>query len=153
MVTKEALDRLKAAAAMSRPWYMMVGLHKPHTPFDAPAMFYEGYDAASIPLAVHQTFPKENLSGLAYFGCRAIDVQYKMDLNVPLPADEQQARDCRRRRRHHHSHLHLVHTSSTPATTTRRSAARTTPRRRTPTTTSASSSTLSPSSTYSTPQS
>lgn len=43
-----AVDRLKAHAKTGKPFFLAVGLYRPHTPFVAPKKYFEMYPVASI---------------------------------------------------------------------------------------------------------
>ena len=73
-----------------RPFLLMVGMHKPHTPYNIPARFFRGYPMDQIVVAAHPTFPP-NVTGLEYFGCQAVDAQYPLGIGAPLPASMQRA--------------------------------------------------------------
>ena len=56
------LARLGAAAAASRgqtarPFFLGVGLHKPHVPWDVPVEWYNKYPLESVELAPHRSPP------------------------------------------------------------------------------------------------
>ena len=79
-VTRWAEAWIDDAVRRASPFFVMVGLRKPHTPFEAPPPFYAAVDAASAgappALAARQTFPIGTTTGLAWVACRAIARQY-----------------------------------------------------------------------------
>jgi len=52
-----AREAIRLAAGNGEPFFMMVGFHKPHTPFNAPAKYWDLYDREQIPLAPYPEPP------------------------------------------------------------------------------------------------
>jgi arylsulfatase A-like enzyme len=52
-----AREAIRVAASRDEPFFMMVGFHKPHTPFNAPKKYWDLYDRNSIPLAEYPNPP------------------------------------------------------------------------------------------------
>lgn len=94
LIYKEAIRRLNAAANdTSRPFFMAVGFHKPHTPYRAPKSWYDKYPAASeIATAKYASFPNAscNVTGLAWFSCQAEGKEYPINHSVVYPKSTQQ---------------------------------------------------------------
>lgn len=61
LTANAAVKALHAAAKNSDPFFMMVGFHKPHTPFNAPKKYWDLYDRAALPLAQFPE-PPENVN-------------------------------------------------------------------------------------------
>ncbi len=51
----QELDRLSQG---DKPFFLALGFHKPHLPFNAPKAYWDLYDADSLPLAKNPFFPK-----------------------------------------------------------------------------------------------
>ncbi len=60
LTTGEALATLSRVATEDKPFFLMLGYHKPHTPFNAPADYWDLYDRGRIPLAANP-FPPANV--------------------------------------------------------------------------------------------
>ena len=82
---------------LRRPFFLNVGFHKPHTPYRAPQEFFDLYDLDSIATAKHPNFPaaSENISGLAWFSCKAEGQMYP--ISSPHVAYTQQQQKLLRR--------------------------------------------------------
>lgn len=48
---------IRESAHRKKPFFMMVGFHKPHTPFNAPKKYWDLYDRGKIPLAAYPNPP------------------------------------------------------------------------------------------------
>ncbi len=48
---------IRESAHRKKPFFMMVGFHKPHTPFNAPKKYWDLYDRGKIPLAEYPNPP------------------------------------------------------------------------------------------------
>lgn len=57
LTASAAAQAIREAASREQPFFMMVGFHKPHTPFNAPKRYWDLYDRDSIPLAEHPNTP------------------------------------------------------------------------------------------------
>jgi arylsulfatase A-like enzyme len=51
LTAEAARTAIREAADRDAPFFMMVGFHKPHTPFNAPKKYWDMYERVSIPLA------------------------------------------------------------------------------------------------------
>jgi choline-sulfatase len=51
MITDKALAALRRVAKKNKPFFLMIGYHKPHTPFNAPKKYWDLYDRDKIALA------------------------------------------------------------------------------------------------------
>lgn len=92
-ILAEGQRRMKIAAQnKSRPFFLNVGFHKPHTPYRAPQSFYDIYPKpGSIATAKHPEFPTDqNLTGLAWFSCKAEGAQYPINHTHNYPTLVQQ---------------------------------------------------------------
>ncbi|MCZ6673203.1 MAG: sulfatase [Verrucomicrobia bacterium] len=58
LTAKAAQKAIREAANREEPFFMMVGFHKPHTPFNAPKKYWDLYNRDSIPLAAFPNPPK-----------------------------------------------------------------------------------------------
>lgn len=54
----EAIAALQQLKSNSQPFFLAVGFHKPHLPFNAPRAYWEMYDPAAIPLAANPFLPQ-----------------------------------------------------------------------------------------------
>ncbi|MDA0347067.1 MAG: sulfatase [Verrucomicrobia bacterium] len=63
LTAKAAREAIRDAAVRDEPFFMMVGFHKPHTPFNAPKKYWDLYDRESIPLAEFLN-PPQNVNKL-----------------------------------------------------------------------------------------
>lgn len=52
-----AREAIRDVAVRDEPFFIMVGFHKPHTPFNAPKKYWDLYDRNSIPLAEYPNPP------------------------------------------------------------------------------------------------
>ena len=59
LTAEAARGALRDAADRDAPFFMMVGFHKPHTPFNAPKKYWKLYDRENIPLAEYP-YPPQN---------------------------------------------------------------------------------------------
>ncbi len=57
-VTVKAMDTLENLAKTQQPFFLAIGLQKPHLPFVAPKKYFDMYPANSISLPKVNTFPK-----------------------------------------------------------------------------------------------
>lgn len=53
-----AIDKIKALAAQSEPFFLGVGFFKPHLPFNAPKKYWDLYNEDDIPLTESPALPK-----------------------------------------------------------------------------------------------
>jgi arylsulfatase A-like enzyme len=51
LTARAARQAIAELATAGRSFFLMVGFHKPHTPFNAPARYWDLYDRPSLPLA------------------------------------------------------------------------------------------------------
>ncbi len=54
-----ALDQLNKLQKQSKPFFLAVGLFKPHLPFNAPKKYWDLYDPKDIPLSPFPNLPKD----------------------------------------------------------------------------------------------
>ncbi|WP_176954399.1 sulfatase [Niabella drilacis] len=78
-VALKAIELLKKYKDENQPFFLGVGFYKPHTPFVAPAKYFDLYDVNDIKLPridnnYFSTLPKPAVAGLQY---------YKEQLNMP----------------------------------------------------------------------
>ena len=57
-VTANAIAYMRAATEQQKPFYLAVGLHKPHLPFHAPKEFHDLYPDDQVSLPQYKTFPE-----------------------------------------------------------------------------------------------
>ncbi len=69
--TGAATESLREYAEGDRPFFLMVGYHKPHTPFNAPKKYWDLYNRDSIPLAGNQ-YPPAGAPAFAVAGARYV---------------------------------------------------------------------------------
>jgi len=53
-----AIEELRRLAELDRPFFLALGFHKPHLPFNAPKRFWDMYDPGAIPLAPNPFEPE-----------------------------------------------------------------------------------------------
>jgi arylsulfatase A-like enzyme len=53
-----AIEELGRLAQLDRPFFLALGFHKPHLPFNAPRRYWEMYDPETIPLAANPFEPE-----------------------------------------------------------------------------------------------
>lgn len=53
-----AIAELRRMAGGDRPFFLALGFHKPHLPFNAPKTYWDLYDPAAIPLAANRFAPQ-----------------------------------------------------------------------------------------------
>ena len=58
-IAQKAVARLEALAKEDKPFFMAVGLIKPHLPFNAPAKYWDMYSEADIKLAPNPFLPEQ----------------------------------------------------------------------------------------------
>jgi len=59
-ITDEAINQLKELTVKKNtPFFLAVGIIKPHLPFGAPKIYYDNYDGVSFPEIKHPQKPKE----------------------------------------------------------------------------------------------
>ena len=58
-VTATAVQYMQLARNTSRPFFLAVGLHKPHLPFHAPSEYWDLYPAATASVPRHPAFPTD----------------------------------------------------------------------------------------------
>ncbi len=58
VIRREAVKTMRRFARDERPFFLMAGFHKPHTPFVAPKKYWDLYDRASLPLATNPFAPR-----------------------------------------------------------------------------------------------
>ncbi len=56
-ITKVAMDQLTLLSKEGKPFFLAVGLLKPHLPFGAPQAYYEPYDSITLPPIPHPKKP------------------------------------------------------------------------------------------------
>jgi len=58
LTAKAAREAIRSASSREEPFFMMVGFHKPHTPFNAPKKYWDLYNRETIPLAEYPNPPQ-----------------------------------------------------------------------------------------------
>ncbi len=81
-----AIETLESAAKADRPFFLFVGYHKPHTPFNAPKKYWDLYDPQSLPLAPNPLPPLDS-PNFALSTSRYLRSFAGMPENGPFPED------------------------------------------------------------------
>ncbi|MCP5117505.1 MAG: sulfatase [bacterium] len=84
MICDEAVTTLRRAAARSGPFFVMVGFHKPHTPFNAPKRYWDLHSPDEIDLAPNP-FPPEGAPPYALSAWRYVRSFQGMPDSGPMP--------------------------------------------------------------------
>ena len=58
LITNEALQQMNALAKGNKPFFLAVGIIRPHLPFGAPAKYMKHYREAKLPATLHPKNPK-----------------------------------------------------------------------------------------------
>ena len=58
LITNETIQQIEELAASDKPFFLAVGLIRPHLPFGAPANYMEGYRKADLPPVAHPNKPE-----------------------------------------------------------------------------------------------
>lgn len=58
LIAAEAVKRIKAAGSSKQPFFLAVGFLKPHLPFVAPRKYWDGIDAATLPMPALDALPQ-----------------------------------------------------------------------------------------------
>jgi iduronate 2-sulfatase len=58
LVADQAIEKLRAAAQKNQPFWLGVGLIRPHLPFNAPKKYWDLYDRSQLSLPTHKTMGK-----------------------------------------------------------------------------------------------
>lgn len=95
-VAAMAVTQLRAFAknASTAPFFLAVGLHKPHLPHIAPSPFFDLYNLTSIslpqPRTVPKRFPREQwfacVEALSYPDWKQQADRYNFSIDTPLPS-------------------------------------------------------------------
>ena len=87
-ITARAEQYMRIASAANKPFFLGVGLHKPHLPFQAPQEYFDKYPLDEVPLPLHKTFP---------VGAPSIAWHETMDSPSPwIPLPDWKLRETRR---------------------------------------------------------
>lgn len=90
-VTARAVAYMKLAKDAARQFFLGVGLHKPHLPFQAPQEYFDLYPVGNVTLPKHRAFPKD-APPIAFR-----DNNGHPDVPSPwIPLPDQKTRDTRR---------------------------------------------------------
>ncbi len=87
-----AIEKLREIAQDEQPFLLFVGYHKPHTPFNAPAKYWDLYDAETLPMAPSPERP-EGSPDYAWYDSSYVRSFKDMPESVVL--SEEQARTIR----------------------------------------------------------
>jgi iduronate 2-sulfatase len=60
LIVEEGLKQMETLAADNKPFFLAVGIIRPHLPFGAPAKYMEHYRDATLPMIAHPTKPEGN---------------------------------------------------------------------------------------------
>ena len=61
-ITNSAVDKLDALSKEHEPWFLAVGLIKPHLPFTAPQKYWDLYEGKKLPAVQNPEKPKRDLT-------------------------------------------------------------------------------------------
>ena len=64
---------LPQLSSRPEPFFLMVGLKKPHSPFNAPKSFYDDYPLDGMPEPLNAAFPTSNVTYLEWERCKAVE--------------------------------------------------------------------------------
>ena len=79
---------MRLASTSGKPFFLGVGLHKPHLPFQAPQEYFDKYPLDEVPLPLNKTFP---------VGAPSIAWHETMDSPSPwIPLPDWKLRETRR---------------------------------------------------------
>ncbi len=92
IANQAAIAKLQSAAASDQPFFLFMGYHKPHTPFNAPKKYWDLYDRDSLPLA-DNSYQPEGAPDIAMNAWRYVRSFGGMPEEGPLP--ESLARETR----------------------------------------------------------
>lgn len=92
IANQAAIAKLQSAAASDQPFFLFMGYHKPHTPFNAPKKYWDLYDRDSLPLA-DNSYQPEGAPDIAMNAWRYVRSFGGMPEEGPLP--EPLARETR----------------------------------------------------------
>ncbi len=84
VICDEAVMGLRQAAQRARPFFIMVGFHKPHTPFNAPKRYWDLYSREDIRLAPNP-FPPEGAPSFALYNWGYVRSFQGMPESGPMP--------------------------------------------------------------------
>jgi iduronate 2-sulfatase len=79
LTINHAIDMLQAAEDDGTPFYLAVGLHKPHLPWIAKPEHYALYDLDDIELAKQKTLNGTNIPEIAFQDCDSPDPYHPID--------------------------------------------------------------------------
>lgn len=65
LIAAEAVKKLVAVKTAKTPFFLAVGFRSPHLPFVAPKKYWDGIDAAKLPLPTSDTLPKDSPAAAA----------------------------------------------------------------------------------------
>ncbi len=67
LIAKEGLKQLETLAAQDKPFFLAIGLIKPHLPFGAPKKYLDLYDGVTLPPISHPEKPEAGWHGSGEF--------------------------------------------------------------------------------------
>ncbi len=96
LIAQLALDKLDEMAKKEQPFFMGVGFHKPHLPFNAPKKYWDLYDRNDIPLSPSPFIP-ENVHNASLHNSGEFNSYQSGDEKVSLngPVSDEYARTLR----------------------------------------------------------
>lgn len=93
LTAQAARTALREASQREEPFFMMVGFHKPHTPFNAPKKYWDWYDRNQIPLAEYPDPPLNSPEQYAVHNWNYFRSFKDMPRDGPMP--NEQAREIK----------------------------------------------------------
>ncbi len=62
LITNSATAKIAELSKNEKPWFLAVGLIKPHLPFTAPQPYWDLYDGQKLPVVLHPEKPERDLT-------------------------------------------------------------------------------------------
>ena len=62
LITNSATEKIAELSKNEKPWFLAVGLIKPHLPFTAPQPYWDLYDGQKLPVVLHPEKPERDLT-------------------------------------------------------------------------------------------
>jgi len=81
-----AVARLRHLAGLGRPFFLAVGFHKPHLPFNAPRRYWDLYDPQALP-AAENPFPPRDVTPFSLTDFGELRGYTDMPEDGPVPAE------------------------------------------------------------------
>jgi len=81
-----AMNELERLSKLDQPFFLGLGFHKPHLPFNAPKRYWDMYDPENVPLA-DNPFEPENASRYALTNYGELRAYFGMPKEEPVPPE------------------------------------------------------------------